>query len=142
MRTNKFGMFGTHSKPISTVLAWFKVDFGHFGHQPIRSDSADTTRFWLNWPKSTRIPKKKKKTQTRHQSVGSGVGDCTPRRAALDSSTAPSHLRWCFLVCCSCVFGLCCLPFSVVWMQTIPNNSNNQKKKNLILSPSHFVCHV
>ena len=80
LRNDRFRMFGPHSKLISAVSAWFKADFGHFGRQPIRPNSANTAWLWLNLPgsvwieaESARIEpsrcesmKKKKKKKLRH----------------------------------------------------------------------------
>ena len=73
---SRFRLFRNNSRPISAFL----------GHRPRQSDSADTTRFWLNWPGSAR---------QRH--AGSSVGRRTPHRAAADSGVAPSQPHRCFI---------------------------------------------
>ena len=68
-----FQLFRRDSRPISAC----------FGRRPIRSNSADTTRFWPNWPGSAGISPnwsqvganpKKKKTQTWYRHTGSSIG--------------------------------------------------------------------
>ena len=88
-------------KPISTVPAWFKADFGFF--RPFWSP-ANTTWFWLNWHelkpsrhKSIKIKKLKKKTQTRHRRVGSSVASTLLCQAALDAGAAPILPRLCII---------------------------------------------
>ena len=110
LRNDRFRMFGPHSKLISAVSAWFKADFGHFGRQPIRPNSANTAWLWLNLPGSVwieaesarmepswRESKEKKKAQTRHWRAGIHVEHCTPCWAKSDSNVAPSQSRPCFI---------------------------------------------
>ena len=106
LRKDRFKMFGPYSKLISAIPAWFKAYFGRRLNDPIRPIRPDSGQISLVRHESVRIEaklaricekKKKKKAQTRHRWVGSCIGHCTPRRAALDSSVAPSQPHPCFI---------------------------------------------
>ena len=93
LRKDRFRMFGSHSKSISTVPTWFKAVSVAGWYDPI----------WPIWPDSGWIGlvrcesgKKKLITQTQHWRAGSGVIGRTPRLAALDFSAVSFQLHRCF----------------------------------------------
>ena len=73
LRKDRFRMFGPHLKSISTVPAWFKVNFGLF-QLPVDMIwfsrysliLAELVQFSGNWPELARICKKKKKKKLTH----------------------------------------------------------------------------
>ena len=105
----EFRLFRLDSRPISAVLTRFKADFNRFGPFLLFWSPADTARFWLNQPNSTRIgvnrsrvnanpiKKKKKKARTQHRRTGNQVGRCVPCWAASNSGAVPSQPHPCFL---------------------------------------------
>ena len=73
LRKDRFWMFGSHSKPISAVPAWFKADFGCFGQFRL---PANTIRFGQTGPvRRESVKKKKKKIRCgTYARVGRGCG--------------------------------------------------------------------